>query len=155
MHFCRHGGKHVQSFKKTGLKLYEKLQSQGTYCLYIWGQKMTNFKKYKKVTKIWQRLYEKHMHIFRLLRKHVQSCKKISIKLYEELCTQGTHCLYTEGEKWLSTQCGKSENKNVLTITSKSRAHPHIMKKTHAMFHNNRYKTVEEMRSQEVPTVYI
>ena len=31
MHFCRHGRKHVQSFKKTGLKLYEKLQSQGIH----------------------------------------------------------------------------------------------------------------------------
>ena len=26
VHFCRPGRKHVQSFKKTGLKLYEKLQ---------------------------------------------------------------------------------------------------------------------------------
>ena len=25
--------------------------------------------------------------------------KKIGIKLYEELCSQGTHCLYIEGEK--------------------------------------------------------
>ena len=31
-------GENVQSFKKTSLKLYEKLQSQGTLCLYIWGQ---------------------------------------------------------------------------------------------------------------------
>ena len=44
MHFCRPRRKHVQSFKKTGLKLYEKLQSQGTYGLYIWAQKMTMFK---------------------------------------------------------------------------------------------------------------
>ena len=28
-------GENVQSFKKTGLKLYEKLQSQGTLRLYI------------------------------------------------------------------------------------------------------------------------
>ena len=26
VHFCRPGRKHVQSFKKNGLKLYEKLQ---------------------------------------------------------------------------------------------------------------------------------
>ena len=31
---------------------------------------------------------------------------------------------------------------NNLTITSKPHAHPHTMKKTHAKFHNNRYKTV-------------
>ena len=60
---------------------------------------MTKLKKYKKVTKNMARIYEKHMHIFRLWRKHVQSCKKISIKLYEKLCSRGTHCLYIEDEK--------------------------------------------------------
>ena len=103
---------------------------------------MTKLKKNKKETKIWQELYEKHVHIFRLWRQHVQSSKKISIKLYEELCSRGTHCLYIEGAKWLSSQCGKSGKKNNLTITSKSYAHPHTMKKTHAKFHNNRYKIV-------------
>ena len=34
-------GENMQSFKKTSLKLYEKMQSQGTHCLYIWGQKVT------------------------------------------------------------------------------------------------------------------
>ena len=92
-----------------------------------------------------QGLYEKHLHIFRLWRKHVQSLKKISIKLYEELCSRGTYCLYIEGEKWLSSQCGKKwkkKKKKNLTITSKSNAHPHTMKKMHAKFHNNRHKTV-------------
>ena len=97
MHFCRPGKKHEQRFKKTGLKLYEKLQSQGTHSLCIWGQKKIKFKKYKNVIKIWQELYKKHMHIFRLWSKHVQSSKKISIKLYEELCSRGTHCPYIEG----------------------------------------------------------
>ena len=62
---------------------------------------MTKFKKYKKVTKNMASItvYEKHMHIFRLWRKHVHSCKKISIKLYEELCSRGSPCLYIEGEK--------------------------------------------------------
>ena len=32
--------------------------------------------------------------------------------------------------------------KNDLTIISKPHAHPHTMKKTHANFHNNRYKAV-------------
>ena len=30
---------------EAGLKLYEKLQSHGTHCLYIWGQWMTKLKK--------------------------------------------------------------------------------------------------------------
>ena len=32
--------------------------------------------------------------------------------------------------------------KNVLTIIPKSNAYPHTMKKTHAKFQNNQYKTV-------------
>ena len=60
---------------------------------------MKKFKKQKNVTIIKARLYEKHMHIFRLWKKHVQSFKKIGIKLYEEVYSQGTHCLYIEGEK--------------------------------------------------------
>ena len=74
-------------------------------------KKWQSSKSTKKWQKIWQGLYEKHMHIFRLWRKHEQSSKKISIKLYEELCLRGTHCLYIEGEKWLSSQCGKSDKK--------------------------------------------
>ena len=52
-----------------------------------------------KSEKIKTRIMLKEMHIFRLWRKHVQSFKKIGIKLYEDLCSRGTHCLYIEGEK--------------------------------------------------------
>ena len=142
------------------------------------------------------------MHILIPWRKHMQSFKTIGTKLEEELCSRGTHCLYIEGEKWLSSQCGKSDKKcsnnytqttctssyheksthkvskwlvqnckrscahkrnplsiywgwkitkftmwkkwqkNVLTIIPKPHAHPHTMKKTHAKFQNNQYKTV-------------
>ena len=71
----------------------------------------------------------------------MQSSNKINIKLYEELCSRGTHCLYIKGEKCLSSQCEQKREKN-LKITSKPHAYPHIMKKIHAKFHNNRYKTV-------------
>ena len=40
----------------------------------------------------------------------------------------------------MSSQCGKSD-KNNLTIITKPHAHPHSMKKTHAKFQNDRYKT--------------
>ena len=36
----------------------------------------------------------------------------------------------------------EKSKKNNLTISSKSHAHPHTMKKMHAKFHNNQYKTV-------------
>ena len=53
------------------------------------------------------------MYISRPWRKHVQSFKKISKKLYEELRSQGTHCLYTfiesEVRKWQSEKSEKSD----------------------------------------------
>ena len=74
--------------------------------------------------------------------ENMLSFKKIGIKLYEELCSRSTHCLYTESEKWSSLQCGKSDKNNDLTIISKSHAHPHTMKITQAKFQNHLYKTV-------------
>ena len=53
------------------------------------------------------------MHISRPWRNPVQSFKKISIKLYEELRSQGTHYLYTfiesEVRKRHSSQSGKGD----------------------------------------------
>ena len=60
---------------------------------------MTKVRKVEKVIKLMQGLQPNHMLIFRAWRKRVQSFKKIGIKLYEELCSQGTHCLYIEVEK--------------------------------------------------------
>ena len=47
MHFCRPWRKHVQSFKKTGIILYEELWSQGTHCLNIHKNKKKKKKKKK------------------------------------------------------------------------------------------------------------
>ena len=73
----------------------------------IRGQKMTKFVNWKKWQKFTQGLHPNHMHIFRRWRKHVQSFKKIGIKLYEELRSQGTHChnIFIESEvrKWQSS----------------------------------------------------
>ena len=63
------------------------------------------------MTKINARIISKAHAQVQTVEKHVQSFKKIGIKLYEELCSQGTHCLYIEGEKRLSSQCGKSDKK--------------------------------------------
>ena len=40
--------------------------------------------------------------------------------------TRGIHCLYTEGEQWLSSQCGKV-TKYVLTSIPKPHAQPHTL----------------------------
>ena len=55
--------------------------------------------------------------------------------------TRYTHCLYNQGEKWLSWHCRKV-TKIDPTIMSNPHAHPHTMRKTHAKFQNNWYKTV-------------
>ena len=111
----------------------------------IWGQKSTKFTKRKKWQKLIQGLYPNHMHISRPWRKHVQSFKKISIKLYEELCSQGTHYrnIFIESEvrKWQSSQSGKS-NKNYCNIISKPCAHLQTMEKTCAKFQKDWYKIV-------------
>ena len=57
--------------------------------------------------------------------------------------TRGTHCPYIEGEK-LSSQYRKSD-KNYLTIISKQHVYSHTVKKTHAKFQKDRYKTVGEV----------
>ena len=72
---------------------------------------MTKFVNWKKWQKLTQGLHPNHMHIFRWWEKHAQSLKKIGIKLYEELRSQGYHCLYIEVEKWLSSQSGKGDKK--------------------------------------------
>ena len=56
---------------------------------------MIKFAKWKKWQKLMQGLYPNHMHIFRPWRNHVQGLKKIGIKFYEELRSQGIQCLYT------------------------------------------------------------
>ena len=85
------------------------------------------------------------MHISRPWQKHVQSFIKIGIKLYEELRSQGTYCLYTfiesEVRKWQSSQSGKSE-KNESTIISKTHAYLQTIGKTCAKFQKDWYKIV-------------
>ena len=60
---------------------------------------MTKFTNWKKVTKINSRIISKlHAH----LQSMEKTCAKfqkdqytMGLQLYEELCSQGTHCLYT------------------------------------------------------------
>ena len=80
----------------------------------------------------------------------MQSFKKIAMKLYEELCSRGTHCLYVEDEKRLNV---KKSDKNDLTIIS-----IYILisyQKYMQSFITIGTKLSQELRSQEVPTVHI
>ena len=134
MYISRPWRKHVQSFKEIGIKLWGVALTRYPLSIHfhrIWGQEMTKFAKWKNWQKLMQGLYPNHMHIFRPWRKHKQIFKKIGIKLYEDLRSQGTHCLLIEVKKWLSSQSGKSDNN--LTIISKPHAHPHTMMKTRSV----------------------
>ena len=134
------------------MKLYKELRLQGTHCLYTFIQ--SEVRKWKssqsgKVTKDNARINPNHTHIFRPWRKHVQSFKKIGIKLYEELRSQGTQCLYIEVEKLLSAQSGKSEQKiiyhlypNHMHILTPRRNQLQSFKKSGKILH-------EELRSQD------
>ena len=87
-------------------------RSQGTHYLYTFiqseAEKWQTFIKCEK----WQKLTTglNHMHIFKPWKKNVQSCMKISIKLYKELRLQDTHCLYTF-RKWQKFTRGKKWQK--------------------------------------------
>ena len=69
------------------------------------GWKMTKFTMPEKWQKLIQQLCPIHMHILIPRRKHMQSFKTIGTKLL----TTSTHCLYIQDEKWLSSQCRKSD----------------------------------------------
>ena len=109
---------------------------------------MTKFKKYKKVTRNMARIiWKAHAHL-QTMEKTCANSKKDKYKIvWGVVLTRYPLSIYW-GWKWLSSQCGKKwkkkkkKKKKKITITSKSHAHPHTMKKTHAKFHNNRYKTV-------------
>ena len=78
----------------------------------------------------------------------MQSFKKIGIKLYHKVPTvyilRSYHkvpCVYIYMEVEKMTKVEKV-TKNNLRIISKEHAHLHTMKKTHAKFQNDQYKTV-------------
>ena len=74
-------------------------------------------------------------------------CKvsKNGVKFYEELRSQGTHCLYIEVEKWLSSQSGKSDKKLSNNYIQTTCTYRHTMKKISAKFQKDQYKTVREV----------
>ena len=106
MHISRPWRKHVQSFIKIGIKLYEELRSQGTHCLW------TFIESGEKVTKINSRIIFKLYAHLRTLAETCAKFQKDCIKLYEELRSQGTHShnvsIESEVRKWQSSQSGKS-----------------------------------------------
>ena len=146
MHIFKPWKKDVQSCIKIGMKLYKswvyEVPTVHTLSIHfhkIWGQKMTKFTKWEKWQKLIQGLYPNHMHISRPWR-HVQSFKKIGIKLCEELrssihfhriCGQKM-TKFTKWKKWQKLKQRLYPN------------HMHIFRpwRKHAKFQKDRYKIV-------------
>ena len=140
--------KDVQSCMKKGLKLYKELRLQGIHCLYTFIK--SEIRKWQssqsgKVTKINSRIISKpHAHLKTMEKTCAKFKKKISIKLYEELRSQASHCLYafieSEVRKCQSSQCGKSDKNYSKDYISKPYAHLQTMGETCAKFQKDRYK---------------
>ena len=84
-----------------------------------------------------------HMHSFKPWNKDVQSCIKVSMKLYKELRLHGTHCLYT----FIESEVRKVHKVEKVTkikarIISKPHAYLQTMENTCEKFKTNRYKIV-------------
>ena len=60
---------------------------------------MTKLTKNKKVTENMARIIGKARAHLQTMEKTCAKFQKDYIKLYEELCSRGTYCLYIEGEK--------------------------------------------------------
>ena len=104
---------------------------------------MTKFTMWKKVTKNVLKIIPKpHAHPHTMKKTYAKFQNDQYKTVRGVVLTRGTHRLYTAGEKWLSSQCGKSDKKCSNIYIPKSHAHLHTMKKTHAKFQNNQYKTV-------------
>ena len=141
MHILIPWRKCMQSFIIIGTKT-QRSCAHRKYQLFIYkGWKLTKFTMWKKVTKNYLTIISKpHAYPHSMIKTYAKF-QNDRYKTVRVALTRGNHCLYIEGEKWLSSQCGKSD-KNVLTNIPKPHAHPHTMKKTHAKFQNNQYKTV-------------
>ena len=81
MHILIPWGKHMQSFKTIGKKLYEELRSQEIPSVYIIRWKMTKLTMLKKWQKLIQQLCPIHMHILIPWGKHMKRFKAIGTKL--------------------------------------------------------------------------
>ena len=102
-------GENMQSFKKTGIKLYEELQSQSTVCTFE-VRKWRSTQSRKKWWKLMQGLYQKHMDIQTM----AKTCAKLQKDWYKGICMRScAHKVPTvyilRMEKDLSSQCGKSD----------------------------------------------
>ena len=72
----------------------------------------------------------------------MQSFKTIGTKLYEELRSQEIPTVYIIRVKNDKVDTFEKVTKINPIIMSNPHAHPHTMRKTHAKFQNNWYKTV-------------
>ena len=119
--------------------------TRGANCLYIKGEKWRSSQCEKSDKNVLTIISKPHAHPHTMKTTYAKFQNNRYKTVRGVALKRGTHCLYTEVEKWLCPQCGKKVKKNVLTIIPKPHVHPHTMKKTYAWFQKDRYKTVREV----------
>ena len=113
--------------------------------------------KVEKWQKLTAGLNPNHVHIFKPWKKNVQTCIKIGMTLYKDLCSQSTIVctLFIEscGQKMTKVHKVEKVTKINSRIVSKLHAHLQTMEKTCAKFQKD-YKMYEEFRSQGTHCLY-
>ena len=93
------------------LRISHPAQVDGCGCAFeiYSGWKMTTFTMPKKWQKLIQQLLPIHMHILVPWGKHAKFQNNWYKTVRGVALTRDTLCLYNQGEKWLSSQCRKSD----------------------------------------------
>ena len=124
---------HPHTMKKTNAKFHNNWYktvrgvalTRGTNCLYIKGEKWLS-SQCGKVTKNNLTIISKPHAYPHTMKKTYAKFQNDQYKTVRGVAlTRGIHCRYTEGEKWLNSQCGKSDKRcsNNYTQTTCTSSH--------------------------------
>ena len=105
MHILISWRKHTQSFRSVrGVAL-----TTNTHCLYIQGEKWLCLQCLKSNKNDPTIMCNPHAHPHTMKKTHTKFQNNWYKTVREVALTTSTHCLYIQGEKWLSSQCRKSD----------------------------------------------
>ena len=85
--------------------------TRGTYCLYIKGENCLSSQGGKSDKNYLTIISKPHAHPHTMRKTYAKFQNGPYKTVRGVALTRGTHCLYIEGEKWLSSQCGRSDKK--------------------------------------------
>ena len=122
---CKVSKRSVQNCKRS---CAHKRYSLSIY----WGWKMTKFTMWKKWQNVLTIIPKSHAHPQTMKKTHAKFQNNEYKTVRGVALTRGTHCLYLEVKKWLSSQCAKSDKKksnNYIQTTCTSSYHVENVRK--------------------------